>query len=139
MQILELLATRYIVEEFKMIFVYLASLNFPEILSEEMSFHAGKREVSNDTLSSEEVDDEFDVDLEDERDRRAIDEEDDEDFLQELDLLTRQMKSKYSSAGVRYDRTVVIVERVIAFEGTLALFVTVLLPQKCARQRNQKR
>lgn len=40
--------------------------------------------------SNEESDDDFD--LEDKRDRRAIDEEDDEVFLQELDELVREVK-----------------------------------------------
>lgn len=56
---------------------------------------AGKRETSNDTILRQKIDEDFDDDLnleEDERDRRAIDEEDDEDFLQELDLLAREME-----------------------------------------------
>lgn len=66
-----------------------------------MKFHAGKREVSNDTSSNWKVEFNDDFDLEDERDRRAIDEEDDEDFLQELDLLQRQIKK--ASARERYE------------------------------------
>ncbi|XP_020282354.1 extracellular sulfatase SULF-1 homolog isoform X2 [Pseudomyrmex gracilis] len=57
-------------------------------------FKRGKREVSDNTVTIEESNEEFDddFDLEDKRDRRAIDEEDDEDFLQELDELTREMR-----------------------------------------------
>lgn len=47
----------------------------------------GKREA---------LDEEFDYfNLEDERDRRAIDEQDDENFLQELTLLEEQVKEAY--------------------------------------------
>ncbi|XP_025267537.1 extracellular sulfatase SULF-1 homolog isoform X2 [Camponotus floridanus] len=55
----------------------------------------GKREVGLD----EEFSDYFV--LEDERDRRAIDEEDDENFLQELDLLTQEVKEEYETARSR--------------------------------------
>lgn len=50
--------------------------------------------MSDNTVTIEESNEEFDddFDLEDKRDRRAIDEEDDEDFLQELDELTREMR-----------------------------------------------
>lgn len=41
--------------------------------------------------------------LEDERDRRGIDEEDDENFLQELDLLTQEVKEEYETAQSRYE------------------------------------
>ncbi|XP_032685493.1 extracellular sulfatase SULF-1 homolog isoform X3 [Odontomachus brunneus] len=68
----------------------------------------GKREVSNDTVLDQGNDEDFDVYLEDERDRRAVDEEDDEDFLQELDLLTQQMKKEYARArNARGDGTII--------------------------------
>lgn len=51
-------------------------------------------------MSDEEFGDYFA--LEDERDRRAIDEEDDENFLQELDLLAQDVKEKYETARSRY-------------------------------------
>lgn len=66
-----------------------------------MYFCTGKREAFNDTVLHQETDEYFDYDLEDKRDRRAIDEEDDEDFLQELNLLTRHMRDEY--AQTRYE------------------------------------
>lgn len=49
---------------------------------------AGSEDASRDT---EENDDEYDG----ERDRRAIDEEDDEDFFQELDSLANDVRKEY--------------------------------------------
>lgn len=62
--------------------------------------------MSNDTVLNQDIDEELDINfyLEDGRDRRAVDEEDDEDFLQELDLLTQQVKKEYASARARYER-----------------------------------
>jgi hypothetical protein len=45
-------------------------------------------------MDNEEFDHDF---IQDERDRRAIDEEDDEDFLQELDMLRQEMKREYEN------------------------------------------
>jgi len=60
----------------------------------------GKREASNYTVSMD--NEEFDHDfMRDERDRRAIDEEDDEDFLQELDTLRQEMRREYENTRLR--------------------------------------
>ncbi|XP_014477007.1 PREDICTED: extracellular sulfatase SULF-1 homolog isoform X2 [Dinoponera quadriceps] len=66
----------------------------------------GKREVSNDSVLNREIDEDFDADfdVEEERDRRAIDEEDDEDFLREVNLLTQQVKREHTSARARSTR-----------------------------------
>lgn len=63
-------------------------------------FDVGKREVSDGTVSSEKNNEDLadDFNLRDERDRRAIDEEDDEDFLQELDMLEREVKLGHKNA-----------------------------------------
>ncbi|RLU16743.1 hypothetical protein DMN91_010811 [Ooceraea biroi] len=60
-----------------------------------------KREVSNYTMlmDNEKFDDDFNA--QDERDRRAIDEEDDEDFLQELDMLEQEMRREYNKIRFR--------------------------------------
>lgn len=50
---------------------------------------AGSEDASRDT---EENDDEYN---DGERDRRAIDEEDDEDFFQELDSLANDVRKEY--------------------------------------------
>lgn len=50
---------------------------------------AGSEDASRDT---EENDDEYNYG---ERDRRAIDEEDDEDFFQELDSLANDVRKEY--------------------------------------------
>jgi len=61
-----------------------------------VTLDTGKREASNYTVSMD--NEEFDHDfIQDERDRRAIDEEDDEDFLQELDMLRQEMKREYEN------------------------------------------
>lgn len=59
--------------------------------------------MSDNTVTTKENNEEFDddFDLEDKRDRRAIDEEDDEDFLQELDELTRDMKKNRENMRYR--------------------------------------
>ncbi|XP_012225536.1 extracellular sulfatase SULF-1 homolog isoform X2 [Linepithema humile] len=59
----------------------------------------GKREVSDGTISSKKNNEDLydDFNFGDERDRRAIDEEDDEDFLQELDMLAREVKLDHKS------------------------------------------
>lgn len=44
---------------------------------------------------------EFDVNEQDEPDRRAIDEEDDEDFLQELDKLKQEISREYENLRLR--------------------------------------
>ncbi|XP_012529501.1 extracellular sulfatase SULF-1 homolog isoform X2 [Monomorium pharaonis] len=56
----------------------------------------GKREISNDIISTDENSDESydDIDLDD-RDRRAIDEEDDDDMMQELDMLAQEVNEEY--------------------------------------------
>lgn len=51
----------------------------------------------------------------DERDRRAMDEEDDQDFLQELDMLAQQVGREYANMRFRYesDRSILsIFERI---------------------------
>lgn len=60
--------------------------------------------MSDDILLTRELNEEFDnvFNVEDERDRRAIDEEDDDDFLQELDLLAQEVKREYENARFRY-------------------------------------
>lgn len=50
-------------------------------------------------MSDEEFFDYFN--LEDDRDRRAIDEEDDENFLQELGMLAQEVKEEYEAARAR--------------------------------------
>lgn len=64
---------------------------------------AGKREVSNYTMLMD--NDEFNEDFnaQDERDRRAIDEEDDEDFLQELNILAQEVKREYDNIRFTYE------------------------------------
>jgi len=49
-------------------------------------------------MDNEEFDHDF---MRDERDRRAIDEEDDEDFLQELDTLRQEMRREYENTRLR--------------------------------------
>lgn len=50
-------------------------------------FDIGKREVSSDIVSTEESSEESDNDIDlDSRDRRAIDEENDDNTMQELDM-----------------------------------------------------
>jgi len=65
-----------------------------------VALHTGKREVSNYSISTD--NEEFDHDfMRDERDRRAIDEEDDEDFLQELDTLRQEVRREYENVRFR--------------------------------------
>ncbi|XP_076282731.1 extracellular sulfatase Sulf1 isoform X2 [Lasioglossum baleicum] len=67
----------------------------------------GKREVSNEASKDAHRDTNQDEDdyNDGERDRRAIDEEDDEEFLAELNQLARHVRSEYASflAGSRFD------------------------------------
>lgn len=53
----------------------------------------GKREVSNDIISADENSEKSDIDL-DERDRRAIDEEDDDNMMEEIDMLAQETNEK---------------------------------------------
>ncbi|KAL6267925.1 hypothetical protein P5V15_000993 [Pogonomyrmex californicus] len=62
----------------------------------------GKRDISDDIVSVEENNEEFDSEIDlDERDRRAIDEEDDDDLMQEIDILMREVKSEYRKSHKR--------------------------------------
>ncbi|KYN04567.1 Extracellular sulfatase SULF-1 like protein [Cyphomyrmex costatus] len=56
----------------------------------------GKREISGDIVSAKENSDESDHDIDlDDRDRRAIDEEDDDNMMQEIDMLAREVNEEY--------------------------------------------
>lgn len=59
---------------------------------------AGSEDSGQDT---EENDDEYN---DGERDRRAIDEEDDEDFFQELDSLADDVRKEYVNLIFRYEK-----------------------------------
>lgn len=59
---------------------------------------AGSEDSGRDT---DENDDEYN---DGERDRRAIDEEDDEDFFQELDSLADEVRKEYVNLMFRYEK-----------------------------------
>ncbi|XP_011143707.1 extracellular sulfatase SULF-1 homolog isoform X3 [Harpegnathos saltator] len=67
----------------------------------------GKREAANASVLDREPDEELEVDLQLEhgRDRRAIDEEDDEDFIQELELLVRRRHASARDRNTRGNAT----------------------------------
>lgn len=79
------------------------------ILSKERDhrsrFFSGKRDVSD--MDSEDVSRDIDGNDDDyndgDRDRRAIDEEDDEDFFQELNSLANDVKREYVNLIFRYE------------------------------------
>lgn len=68
-------------------------------------FFSGKRDVSD--MDSEDVSRDIDGNDDDyndgDRDRRAIDEEDDEDFFQELNSLANDVKREYVNLIFRYE------------------------------------
>lgn len=71
-----------------------------------MIFLTGKRDVSgagseDSGRDTDENDDEYN---DGERDRRAIDEEDDEDFFQELDSLADEVRKEYVNLMFRYEK-----------------------------------
>lgn len=67
-------------------------------------FDVGKREVSNDIILTEESSEGSDDDIDlDDRDRRAIDEEDDDNMMQELDTLAWEVNEEYKRNLERYE------------------------------------
>lgn len=71
-----------------------------------MILFTGKRDVSgagseDSGQDTDENDDEYN---DGERDRRAIDEEDDEDFFQELDSLADDVRKEYVNLIFRYEK-----------------------------------
>lgn len=65
------------------------------------SFAVGKREVLDEDWRFGDY-----FNLEDERDRRGIDEEDDENFLQELDLLAQEVEEETARSRYKNDHQI---------------------------------
>lgn len=59
--------------------------------------------MSNYTVLMDSKEPNDDFNMQDERDRRAIDEEDDEDFLQELYMLAQEVRREHGNVRFRYE------------------------------------